>query len=629
MKFKIEDPVADSALVADLQTVADGVSTVLDSSGMHFPNFRLLLTPQTVNEADTLVVPETGRYYARFAYNLSRSFVRSIFAPQPLFGVASEAVGLEVLDALAKSWQGHPHLPWRTYSESFLRYRRDLLREADAHLRENGITKSERQGYIASLPKPAPHQPKLEILAGLAVQGQLLPGRSLLSLDFEEQEEFIRAVLDQTVEQNLVTLPRLLALNELKLVHWRLFRSFSLSFEPDVTILLGKNGAGKTSIVDAVRTTLSLLVTSRAAEQSPLLDRSDIYQEPGGTQSQPATIESLLEIDGLAVRSSWRFDGATLDSDAFDEARRISSDFQNLTTDGSALPLIAVFQSTRTPAIPMTNAAVIRSGRSGYATDWLDAGNDLRWLTVSLEDHQAAQPDELDVDAPMVAAINKALKALTFGDTAWTLSVSPRAGLRFKRTRNAKAEVFRFKQLSDGERMVLSLFLDLASRCWIANPHLGAEACEETGGIVLIDELDSHLHLAWQYQIVRDLRSAFPAIQFIVSTHSAELVTSVSERCIRLLGQSEVVEPQPEYSEGALPSEVSRKVMEVPERDPKSVVRQKMDRYRGALKAGTEMDYEELFSQLQTHPGYKDPEFAVMNGLRLAAAARRKRNASI
>jgi predicted ATP-binding protein involved in virulence len=628
MKFKIEDPTADPSLVIDLQTVADGVSSVLDSSGIDFPDFRVLLTPQTVTESDTLVIPETGRFYARFAYNLSRYFVRSFFDQQPLFGVASEAIGLEVLDALAKSWQDHPHPPWRAYSDSFLRYRRDLLREADVHLRENGITKSERQGFIAGLPTPAPHQPKLEVLAGLAIQGQLLPGRSLLSLDFEEQEKFIRAVLDQTIEQNLVTLPRLLALNELKLVHWRLFRSFSLSFEPDVTILLGKNGAGKTSIVDALRTTLSLLVTSRAAEQTPLLDNGDVYREPGGTQSQPAMIESLLEIDGLPVRSSWRFDGTTLDSDAFDEARRISSDFQNLTTDGSALPLVAVFQSTRTPITPITTAPVVRSGRSGYATDWLDAGNDLRWLTVSLEDHQAAQPDNLDVDAPMVAAINKALGALTFGDTTWTLSVSPRSGLRFKRTTSATAEVFRFKQLSDGERMVLSLFIDLASRCWIANPHLGAEACGQTGGIVLIDELDSHLHLAWQYQIVRDLRSAFPVIQFIISTHSAELVTSVSERCIRLLGHGEVVEPQPDYSEGALPSEVSKKIMKVPERDPKSGVRQKLESYRSALNAGTEMDCEQLFRDLQTHPGYKDPEFAVVNGLRLAAAARRKRNAS-
>ena len=76
---------------------------------------------------------------------------------------------------------------------------------------------------------------------------------------------------------------------------------------------------------------------------------------------------------------------------------------------------------------------------------------------------------------------------------------------------------------------------DIAYRCLLLNPALGERAAQETSGIVLIDEVDMHLHPAWQQTILADLKKAFPKIQFIVTTHSPQVLSSIEPHNIRLL----------------------------------------------------------------------------------------------
>jgi predicted ATP-binding protein involved in virulence len=68
---------------------------------------------------------------------------------------------------------------------------------------------------------------------------------------------------------------------------------------------------------------------------------------------------------------------------------------------------------------------------------------------------------------------------------------------------------------------------DIAYRCIQLNPHLGENAVTDTPGVVLIDELDLHLHPNWQRHVVADLKNAFPNIQFVATTHSPFIVQSL------------------------------------------------------------------------------------------------------
>ena len=86
------------------------------------------------------------------------------------------------------------------------------------------------------------------------------------------------------------------------------------------------------------------------------------------------------------------------------------------------------------------------------------------------------------------------------------------------------------KELSDGYKNTLSMVADIAYRMAVLNPWLLDRVLTETTGIVLIDEIDLHLHPQWQQRIIGDLRTIFPKVQFIVSTHAPLVINSVKRQ---------------------------------------------------------------------------------------------------
>ena len=100
---------------------------------------------------------------------------------------------------------------------------------------------------------------------------------------------------------------------------------------------------------------------------------------------------------------------------------------------------------------------------------------------------------------------------------------------------HAQYGVLPVAHLSDGIRTLIGVTADIAHRAIRLNSQLGREAVTSTPGIVLIDEVDMHLHPEWQQVIIESLRNAFPRIQFIVTTHSPQVLTTVRKEHIRLL----------------------------------------------------------------------------------------------
>ena len=84
-----------------------------------------------------------------------------------------------------------------------------------------------------------------------------------------------------------------------------------------------------------------------------------------------------------------------------------------------------------------------------------------------------------------------------------------------------------FSYLSDGFRSMLAMVADIAVRCATLNPHFQEKAARETPGVVLIDEVDLHLHPKWQRRVIGDLLRAFPKIQFVGTTHSPFVIQSL------------------------------------------------------------------------------------------------------
>ena len=105
---------------------------------------------------------------------------------------------------------------------------------------------------------------------------------------------------------------------------------------------------------------------------------------------------------------------------------------------------------------------------------------------------------------------------------------------------------------------------DIAYRMAVLNPQLLENVLTETDGIVLIDEIDLHLHPAWQQRILGDLTFIFPKVQFIVTTHAPEVINSVPRENVIVIEKHRAI-PAPAETYGKDANGVLRMIMKVHE----------------------------------------------------------------
>ena len=164
--------------------------------------------------------------------------------------------------------------------------------------------------------------------------------------------------------------------------------------------------------------------------------------------------------------------------------------------------------------------------------------------------------------------------------------------------------------LSDGERGVLAMVLDLTRRLAQANPAMEDPAAEAEA-VVMIDEIELHLHPAWQRQIVHNLTAAFPRCQFIATTHSPQIIGEVEHGRIQIIANGEVYSPT--HSFGVDSSRVLEEIMDANPRTREvkallSEVSQEVGKQRYESARG-------LLAQLIDRLGENDPEITRIRTL--------------
>lgn len=162
-------------------------------------------------------------------------------------------------------------------------------------------------------------------------------------------------------------------------------------------------------------------------------------------------------------------------------------------------------------------------------------------------------------------------------------------------------------QLSDGEKCLLAMVGDLARRLAIANPSLADPL--QGSGVVLIDEIELHLHPKWQREIIPALTRTFPNCQFIVTTHSPQVISQVKPEGIYILEKTDegVVAKRPESSFGRDSNRILEDLMGVPER-PQEIKESLLELFR-LIDAGNIEGARQLRQQLAIEIGADEPEF--------------------
>ena len=211
-----------------------------------------------------------------------------------------------------------------------------------------------------------------------------------------------------------------------------------------------------------------------------------------------------------------------------------------------------------------------------------------KWF-YAMENEELREKNErrdLDYRLPELKAVRDAIRSMVDGVFDPRIRLRP---LRFAvsvESEAGKPEELALDQLSGGYRIVLALAADLARRMAQGNPH--REDPLESEAVVLVDEVDLHLHPRWQQRVLDDLRRTFPNTQFIVSTHSPQVLTTVPpEQIVELRREKgRIVAGRPSAPTfGAEAGDVLFTVMRVDER-PDNEFKKKLDDYMQHVEEG-------------------------------------------
>ncbi len=423
-----------------------------------------------------------------------------------------------------------------------------------------------------------------------------------------------------------------LRLDGLELTNYRKFAHYSINFDENLTVLVGDNGSGKSSVLAAAATALDSVVFNLIFSHQSRIGRSDarvdIFDmgDVMDRQEQYPVIVSARGAVGGADDITWSCRLNSPDGRAEDESElsftRIMQDCSKRVKGGDSelvLPVVASYGTNRLWA-GNRGGRDLRQGvfsrQDGYrgALD-AHAGEDqmLAWFfKMTAQDVQRAQGikpmEKSELFTAVRGAVERCFQAITGSSQVKVFYNLDTADLDVEYV-DQDGEVRRMSMglLSDGYRTTLSMVADIAYRMALLNPALGERVLEETPGVVLIDEVDLHLHPLWQARILADLRDIFPRVQFIVTTHAPVVISSVTSSHIRLLGDGdEAREPVSEIY-GSDVGRVLISVMGASERLPK--VQKKFDEFYRVLDGGDFARAKVLLEELKSTVGSDDTGF--------------------
>ncbi|MDU6410543.1 MAG: AAA family ATPase [Yersiniaceae bacterium] len=453
------------------------------------------------------------------------------------------------------------------------------------------------------------------------------------------------------------------------LKNYRCYSELTLELDEKLTVLVAENGFGKTSLLDAIRVALWPFIASfdlaqaqaNDAANSISIDDARLVQLSANNMARQLPAEIAAKGDyGTGKLEHWaRFreseDRATKTKDKGGTkamkawVKDLQSHIRTEVGKDQDLPVFGYYGTGRLWANKrLQNGSkkqedkqekVNRSIRTHAYKNCLDPASSYKhfeeWFTEEFKAQRELQIKsiELGLNSELQQAIEQAKSRIQViqgavdcflkETTGWhTLEHSITQGDTLILHHDTQG-MLKTELLSDGIRSMLALAGDIAYRCLQLNPHLGANAALKTRGVVLIDEVDMHLHPSWQQKVLLQFEQAFPCIQFIVTTHSPQVLTTVAAHCIRVLTEryaegnqgSEKAVPHiavryVDFSEGAQAQQVLEEILGVTSRPETVEIVQKLNRYIEFIQRNAWDDEEalKLRDELNAWGGGKETE---------------------
>jgi ABC-type cobalamin/Fe3+-siderophores transport system ATPase subunit len=345
----------------------------------------------------------------------------------------------------------------------------------------------------------------------------------------------------------------------LTLTNFRGFASLDLDLDRPVTVLVGVNGSGKSSVLYAWAGLLE-----RTAGLAPSAFGIDLGGRDVRKGETRAAIEATLCVGGQQtdVRLVW------------DAASHWFAPSPMPPSEGPGRPFVFLTRTDRMVATADVADQALRLQRHDDGSD--DHGvaathpgyeRFVEWFKEheDVENERRVAARDFNVHDPQLQAVREAVAALMPGFENLRIQRDPAPAMVVQKD----GVELRLDQLSDGERNLIAMTGDLARRMVIANP--ASETPRETEGVILIDEVEQHLHPAWQRRVLPALQRAFPNAQLIATTHSPQVLSSVPATSIVLL-DGFAAHPVSGATAGRDSNAILREVFGVPERPQEEVL---------------------------------------------------------
>ncbi len=417
-------------------------------------------------------------------------------------------------------------------------------------------------------------------------------------------------------------------LESITLQNYRCFEELNIEFHDRLTVIVGSNGAGKTTILEGAATAAGSLYIAFDSIPGMSITKMDAHLKSFSMGSiedvqpqYPVEIHAKGTIEGETI--TWKrkrnsASGITTTRDAR-QITAIGDAYQKRLRSGDIslkLPLIVYYGTGRlwdNHREKKNDAFAVSTRTNGYI-DSLDGVANLKlmmnWFKkMTILKYQRQEEDggtipELDVVYQAMENCYTAVTGYSKVKMQYNLNTNE---IDVHYTSEGKRMRIALSQLSDGYKGIVSLIADIAYRMAVLNPQLLKEVLKETEGIVLIDEIDLHLHPAWQQRVLGDLMQIFPKIQFVVSTHAPAVLHSVKSENLVILKECQVLGINSEIYGNDVKSILSE-VMEVKDRPPK--VAEMFERFYHLLQDKNYKEAEQILDEIDTLRDYHDQEVA-------------------
>lgn len=422
-----------------------------------------------------------------------------------------------------------------------------------------------------------------------------------------------------------------LYIKKIELNNFKGIDSLSFNFDKRVNVLIGENGVGKSSILFGLAMALSRFIGRMKSLNSNgiLFDKDYIKNDAQESRIKTEMFYKSEEIEWEIGKQRFQTKQTITNLKRINEiVLKVNEELQK--NRNYSLPVVVFYGVGRNVVdVPLKirtkhqfdqlaayDEALLRERSVNdfrLFFEWFRNREDIEnekirdySLRDSNDNYQPSFFDEPIYLDPQLNAVRSAIQSILPGFEDLRVKRNPLRMVLTKRIKGAKAEL-KVDQLSDGEKCTLSMVGDLARRLSIANPDSKDPLKGE--GVVLIDELDLHLHPGWEVTILQRLIDTFPNCQFIVSTHSPLILSSLKPENIFMLcfdEKTKIIWNHPNAANGLTVNEILTSLMDAPDMSP--VIKSELDKAYNAIEEEDWSSALRLIAAIRAKTGDAIPE---------------------